>query len=274
MERVCDLLFELSNEDRINILFELKKKPMKLSHVSKKLEFTVQETSRNINRLVNANLIERKADGAYILTHYGLQALEMLKGYEFLANNSEYLIGHTLSRLPYEFSAQVGTLVGTRRTDDVLLTFFEFEKMIQASEEDLMLSTDQHYMSALPHIADAIKRGVQVKSLFPKSIKFPTGYFEQESVKEWWPVYLAAVKSGQYQERFIEELDAVICVTEKSARVYFPDVNGEYDYDGFVTEKSDGIRFVRDVFMHYWETASPRMPDPLIEQMPEDWQKT
>ena len=51
MERLCDLLFELSNEDRLNMLHLLETEDMRLSHISKRLDFTVQETSRRARAL-------------------------------------------------------------------------------------------------------------------------------------------------------------------------------------------------------------------------------
>jgi predicted transcriptional regulator len=75
LENFNSLLFELSSHDRLDILFLLKKTQMKLSHISKKLDFTVQETSRNITRLSEAKMISKDVDGLYHLTPYGNEAL-------------------------------------------------------------------------------------------------------------------------------------------------------------------------------------------------------
>jgi predicted transcriptional regulator len=42
MEALCDLLFELSNEERLKILFELEKGPKNLTRIAKDLDFTSQ----------------------------------------------------------------------------------------------------------------------------------------------------------------------------------------------------------------------------------------
>ena len=78
MENYSSLLFELSSTDRLDILALLKKTPLKLSHVSKKLDFTVQETSRNITRLNEAKMISKNVDGSFHLTPYGAEALNLL----------------------------------------------------------------------------------------------------------------------------------------------------------------------------------------------------
>jgi predicted transcriptional regulator len=96
---MCRLLFELSNEDRLRILRELGKNPMKLSRVSERFDFTVPETARNMSRLVEADLISKDLDGCFHLTPFGEQALRFLPGYEFITKHKKYLKTHTLSTL-------------------------------------------------------------------------------------------------------------------------------------------------------------------------------
>ena len=100
LENWSSLLFELSSIDRLDILMLLKKNPLKLSHISNKLDFTVQETSRNVTRLSEAGLTRKDADGGFHLTPYGEEALNLLSGFKFLYKNREYFMTHTLSLFP------------------------------------------------------------------------------------------------------------------------------------------------------------------------------
>ena len=54
MEALCELLFELSNDDRLMILAEINNGPIKLSNIAKNLGFAPQATTsaRPILRLV------------------------------------------------------------------------------------------------------------------------------------------------------------------------------------------------------------------------------
>jgi predicted transcriptional regulator len=63
LEALQNLLFELAGADRLEILFELRKRPLRLSYLSKRLDFTVQETSRNVSRLAEEKLVVKEADG-------------------------------------------------------------------------------------------------------------------------------------------------------------------------------------------------------------------
>ncbi len=105
MKELYSLLFELSNEDRLNILRELKNNPMKLSRVSEKFNFTVPETSRNMTRLTEANLITKNTDGIFHLTPMGEDVLLLLPSFEFISRNDKYFKTHPLSFLPSEYSS-------------------------------------------------------------------------------------------------------------------------------------------------------------------------
>jgi predicted transcriptional regulator len=264
MERLCDLLFELSNEDRLNILKVLREEPMKISHVAKSLDFTVQETSRNLSRLSDASLISRGADGTFSLTAYGKSALDLLPGYEFLSKHPEYLNTHTLDRIPHEFFTRIGDLANCTYTGDVMITFYEAEKMMDEAEEYLWLASDQHMVSSVPHIRQALERGVKVRTLTPVDLKYPEGYFEQEVVKEYWPVYMSAMNSGQYEDRWLETVDTPMGLSDKqSGRLFFPKIEGDFDYKGFTATDERSHRFIKDLFEYYWDRASTKMPEHL-----------
>ena len=68
MENACRLLFELSSSERMNLLKKLQKQRMKLSHVSEKLDMTITEASRHLQRLSEAKLIQKDVDWLYGLT--------------------------------------------------------------------------------------------------------------------------------------------------------------------------------------------------------------
>jgi len=99
MEALCDLLFELSNDDRLSILFELQKGPSKISDLSKTLDFTPQATTRNVTRLVEIGLVRRNESSDYILTPYGATALDQLDSYIFISENKDYMSTHWTSQL-------------------------------------------------------------------------------------------------------------------------------------------------------------------------------
>ena len=65
MEDLCDLLFEFSSPERMRIMKSLLAERLKLTQVSKKLDMTVTEASRHLQRLSDIQLIEKDVDGAF-----------------------------------------------------------------------------------------------------------------------------------------------------------------------------------------------------------------
>lgn len=266
MKKLYSLLFELSNEDRLRILLKLKDKSAKIAHLSKKLDFTVQETSRNISRLNEANLVQRRDDGSFQLTAYGENALGLLPGFEFLSRHTEYWMSHTLSRLSHEFFCRIGDLVGCTFIDDVMLAFYEAEKMMDEAEKFLWLLSDQHLVSALPHMKKALENGASLRVLLPTELKYPEGYFEQEAVKEYMVVEKQAKKESRVEERWISRVDTALGVSDKvSGRIFFPRLEGGFDYKGFTVGDTVSHEYCKDLFEYYWNKASARVPNHLFE---------
>ena len=265
IDKLCKLLFELSNEDRFLILLQLKKQPNKIANISKKLNFTVQETSRNVSRLSEANLICRRGDGSFELTAYGENTLNLLPGFKFLSKHTKYFMSHTLSGLPHEFFCRIGDLVECSYIGDVMLTFFEAEKMMDEAEEFLWLLSDQHLVSAIPHITKALDRKVNVKIITPSDLSFPEGYFEQEAVKEFVVVQKQAKREGRLEEKWIEHIDTAIGVSDKfNGRVFFPTIEGHFDYKGFTVGDELSHKFCKDLFEYYWNRATTIIPDHVL----------
>ena len=59
MEALCDLLFELSNEDRLGILTRLHGEATNVTGLAKRLDLTLQECSRHVSRLIDTRIVSR-----------------------------------------------------------------------------------------------------------------------------------------------------------------------------------------------------------------------
>src|SRR4030066_485289 len=225
LENYSSLLFELASVDRLDIMFLLKKTPLKLSHISNKLNFTVQETSRNMARLSEAELITKDVDGAFHLTPYGEEALNLLSGFRFIFKNRKYFAAHTLRDLPQEFRDSIGMLDGSEYASDVMLAFHNVEKMIANAEEHVWILTNQVLASTIPYLTQAVERGTEFKLLMPKD------YIPLESVREIVsnPVFEKAARVRKLDCRFLGKVGAFICLSEKEvAAIGFPNIEGKF----------------------------------------------
>lgn len=263
MENYSSLLFELSSIDRLDILALLKETPLKLSHVSKKLDFTVQETSRNITRLSEAKMISKDVDGSFHLTPYGEEALNLLSGFEFLFKNREYLTTHVLTGLPARFRASIGVLEGCELVNDVMVAFHNVENMIAKAEKFVWILTNQVLASTIPYLAQAVERGTKFKLLMPKD------YLPSKDVRELVsnPAFENASRAKKLESRFLDKVDVFLCLSEKEvAAMSFPNLEGKLDYIGFKSNKDVVVDWTKALYEYYWEKATSQVPDQLTSK--------
>jgi predicted transcriptional regulator len=96
-EKRLDMLFyELASEDRIAILKELCLSHLKMQDVARKLDLTATEASRQLQRMSQAKLIERGAEGTYSTTQLGKLLLTLAVSMEFIYNNDDYFLSHDM----------------------------------------------------------------------------------------------------------------------------------------------------------------------------------
>jgi predicted transcriptional regulator len=253
LEALETLLFELAGPDRLEILLALKNRPLRLSHLSKKLDFTVQETSRNVSRLAEAKLVVKEAYGNFRLTPYGEETLNLIDGFSFLSKHRDYFTTHTLSTLPKEFSYSLASLKGCQLVDDVMVLFSNVERMIQKAEEYIWILSNQVLVSTIPYIQEALKRGAEFKLVLPKMVAPPKDAME----RMFSSVFLEAMKAGKFELRFLENVDLQICLSEKEvAALCFLNTEGKIDYHGFRTKDELSFKWAKALYSHYWNMAT------------------
>jgi predicted transcriptional regulator len=250
MERLSKLLFELSNENRLSIIVELEKSAMKLTALSRKLEFTVQETSRHLSRLSGALLVMKDVDGSYHITPLGKQTIEHLSGLEFLANHSGYFKTHTPALLPREFASRIGDLVKCGFSDNVMQSFGTVESMIKAAEEYIWIASDYVLSSTLPLLEDAGSRGLEFKTILPENLLLPAFSESHEHP-------FSSHGQERLEHRTLKKIDTILVLSEKNAVVTFPTIEGKMDYLGFETIDELSHTWCKNLFQYYWERAVP-----------------
>jgi predicted transcriptional regulator len=260
LKKFSSLLFELSSIDRLDILFLLEKTPLKLSHVSNKLDFTVQETSRNITRLSEAKLIIKDVDGAFHLTPYGEEVLHLLSGYKFLFKNSGYFQTHKLDKLPEQFRAGLGILDQCEFVNDVMTSFHNVETMIAEASKFVWILTDQVLASTIPRLVQAIERGVEFRLLMPMA------YAPSDDIRKLVdnPVFERASRKKKLASRFLKKIDVFLCLSEREvAALAFPNLDERLDYLGFRSPNDSVVEWSKTLYSHYWEKATSQIPEQL-----------
>jgi predicted transcriptional regulator len=249
LEDFCDLLFEISNEDRLRILEELSSTPLHATGVSRRLDIPTQEASRHLMRLTEVGLIAKSPEGLYSLTPYGSLSLRLLDGERFASRHRDYFAKHTAAALPTSFAARIGELRATL-VDDVMITMHNVERVIGEAQEYVVRMTDRYQLTAIPDMLDALDRGVKFRVIEPINIVRPPGY-------EPDPRLTRAEAEGRFQDRAIEGIGVCLTASEKEvAALCFPAPDGRFDYRGFTSTDAEAHRWCIDLFEHNWASGS------------------
>lgn len=165
---------------------------------------------------------------------------------------------HTLSAIPKEFSYGIGSLNGCELVDDVMVAFSNVENMIQKAEKYVWILSNQILVSTLPYLQESLRRGVEFKLILPTTVIPPKDALERMHD----PIFLQALKAGKFENRSLEKIDALICVSEKEvAALGFLNVDGKMDYHGFHAEDELSFKWTNALYSHYWNLAIRQTPE-------------
>ena len=273
LEKLCDLLFEVSNEDRLRILLRLNESPARASELSRDLDLTIQEIGRHITRLTDVGLTQKDVDGFQHATPYCRYLLDLLTGLEFTVQNREYFSSHLLDSIPTDFSSRIGTLSKSRYTDNLFNFLHFFENSIKEASEYIWIQVDQYPLTALSTILEALNRGVNFKIVEP--LAGAAGPVLNVDEFEENPLLSRAMRTPQVEQRSLEKISVFQFVSENKGALAFITNEGNFDYKGFIVEDEDGLDWCHDLFQHFWEKAQPRIriapqtPTPPVPQAEE-----
>jgi predicted transcriptional regulator len=243
MKNLWNLLFELSSEERTRILLALNDEKLKLTGIAERMNFTATEASRQLQRLGEAKLVLKDADGLYSITKYGELCLTLLGSLEFTSSNRDYFQSHDASVLPNKFISRLGDLQGCSYQGDLISTLAYDEEMFKAADRYVWSMSDQFHYSAPPIVAEKLRQGVDIKTILPENVIPPPGFKPAEGV----------------ERRLLPRVDFHLVVTDKEANFGLVYLDGRIDYAQFVSKRERFRGWCHDLFQHYWEEAKPHI---------------
>ncbi len=238
-----NILFELSNPIRLNIIKAVSEEEFNVTGLSRHLGITSQECSRHLARLSEIKMVSRTPEGHYKPTPYGWLALQHLTAYEFTSKHRDYFTGHDLSMLPQSFIHRLGELGNSIFMDDVMQVVQKVQQMVNESEEYVLRMTDRYVFSIIPPLEAAIRRGVEFRLIEQIDVNY-TEVYDQDALARMIPGTV----------RVIPEVPVFLGVNEKEvAALGFRVVNGRFDYTGFRSQDPEFHRWCLDLFESYWD---------------------
>ena len=233
---MCNLLFELSSNERMNILLSLQEESLRQSHISQRLGMTITETSRHLQRLVDIQLIKRKTDGRFSLTMYGDLAIKLLSDIQFISNNRQYFIYHDLSSVPPKLVNRLGELVSSEFENDAVNVIARATKMLRGAEEYIWSNSYRILPAHIPIIEEKVAHGVEFRGIYPRD------YVTDSPI------------AGSL--RYVQDIGLRLLVTDKEAMTGFLNLSGQPDYSAFFSTDPGFIEWCRDAHLYQWHRAS------------------
>jgi predicted transcriptional regulator len=258
MEQLCDLYFEFSNEDRLDILKIVRTRPLNVTNLARERDITSQECSRHVSRLLEAGLVYKDLDGLYHSSAYGELLLRLQPSYEFVCGHREYFSSHSLDFLPESLAIRIGELSQSDYVGDVMVSIHKMERLLKEAEEYVLTIAAQYPTSTYPLFFDAWERGVRVMSVDPRRRVPPKEIVEAISQKDWRERIHEARAKGLSKDRLWDVIDINLWMSEREvAIIAFPKVDGSSDLLGFSSEDERTRKWCSNLFDYYWEKGEP-----------------
>lgn len=243
MERLYDLLFEVSSEVRHRVLILLSSESLNLSQLSRKLDLSLPEVSRHVSRLLDVEVIRKSLDGTYSLSSFGELVLGQIEEISFMSKNRDYFTSHGLRGIPGEFVSRLGELSESHYAES-MMDFLKFiEETVADSNEYVWMQVNEVPYTVTRCIEDAMNKGT--------SFKIITHEDKERSEDITRITFSPLVESSTSHE-----MGVLLFVSKLRAAVSFPTHEGKYDYTGFTTSDAGAVKWCRDLYQLLWSEAS------------------
>ncbi|HLN88742.1 MAG TPA: hypothetical protein VK253_01630 [Candidatus Binatia bacterium] len=246
-EGIDKLFFELASESRLGILRQLQTKDLKMQEVARKLDLTDTESCRQLQRLSDAKLIEKRLDGKYSLTPYAKLVLEISSPLDFVSMFRDYFLAHDASFLPCEFRARFNELSLVQLSPVILETMNKVAVMLRNSKQridcTIEVGGDLHIQIMLQRLAEGLKvRWLIQESFLDKARAF----------------LLSATKLPEI--RVTPRIPLHLYLTEKEAACCLRNNEGTFDYSTFFGYDPAFLKWTNDLYNLEWQKARPWHP--------------
>lgn len=247
MQDAAGLLFELGSEDRLKILGEIGKVPLKLSQVAQHMSATIQETSRQCGRLEEAGLIERYSDGRFGLTTVGKLALSLSPAFALLSEEKDYFRSHDTSTLPLPFVERIGEISEHRQINHINDALDFQQRVVRESQSFVWFMSDQPVGHSFHQSHTHFSPNTLLRIILPKSVD--TDVF-QDAKRHM---------GSRLEIGLVDEVKVVIAMNEKVAAFTLPTLDGRSDYGrGFIGDSTNFRAWCSDLFSYYWERSQKK----------------
>ncbi len=248
-EGLDKLFFELASESRLMILYELSLRNHKMNELARKLDLTVTDAFRQLQRMKDAKLVEKMADGTFAITQFGKLTISLSSSFEFIFKNKQYFLDHDVWQLPYQFVNRIGELSKGILKTEMAENMNLVEEMIKTSEDHVWVMAEQILTyHSLAGRQSALK-GVKIRNLYPAHLFHSAPVQAQTDLNR---DNMATMRKN-VETLFLISTPMSILINEKEAVVALKLIGGKWDFVGFYGNDPLFLKWTNDVYLYYWE---------------------
>lgn len=230
---------------------------MNLAGLSKQLAVTMQEVHRNLNRLMEAGLIEKKSTGVFCLTTFGNTIIRQIPSIDFLSKNKVYFSKHTLGDMPMKFIQRIGALNSGELIEGWVAVVERLKQMYRQSREYIygMLPQVTHDLieTVIPMIRE---HGIKFKYILPENAQVPkAGMKLLRDIS-----YDDLLKKGLIERKMNKKITVAVVLNERESIVMFPSTGGETDmnemfFGNYYPDANIFHEWSHDYFFYNWYSS-------------------
>ena len=249
---------ELASSQRLSILHKLSVQNNKISNLAKDLNVTIQEVHRNINRLVDAGLVHKGAEGIFSLTTFGRTIIKQISTFHFLSRNQDYFSDHTLGDISIKFIQRIGALNNSDYTSGVVAVIELWKQLYNESNEYIYGLLPQIPFELMETAVSKVKeRDIKFKYILPQKAIVPkkrTNLLKSSGFYE-------LLKVGLVERKMIDKIQVAVVLNEKQATVMFKNSKGQIDMNSIFFSRDISIdnglfhEWCLDYFRDCWEQS-------------------
>lgn len=251
-EGVGTLFFELAGDLRLSMLEKLNQKDYRLSQLASDLDATMQEAHRNMTRLIESGLVSKGKEGELVLTSYGRTVFSLVPSYDFLYQNRDFLLDHSLGDLPLKFVQRLGSFRSCETVHGVMAIIQRWKDLYSGSDKYIREIMAQVPLDLIETVSSRVEQGVKFSYIFSSNAVVPKGR-TQLLQKVGWRNFIA---KGLVERRMLPDVRIMVIFNEKQGCVLFPNQKGEPDLNMmYYGEHAEFLEWCSDFFAYQWEIA-------------------
>ncbi len=208
-----------------------------MNELARRNDITATEASRQIQRLLDDQIISKQPDGTYTLTNYGKLFLHFFPSFEFISKHRDYFLNHDILRLPNQFVSRLGELNGGVLREEIADVVDRIENMMRSAEEYVWVLTDQAMSVHNNVMVDQVAKGVKFRSLIHERMLNSTR---------------VRVFGTGVERRLMPSIPALVVKTDKEAFFSLLAMDGTLQHSGFFGGDKQFMAWVEDFYMYFW----------------------